>query len=639
MPIQIKQRQPDQVGTQVVRQQMARAPNVGGRAINSILGSVSGALQEMGKERNAEAKESAREAALKWSKAKQDLFTNPDTGYMTLTGKTAYDSRGDAVNAIKALRGQFASDLKGPRAVEMFEQAIAPAQLRAIGDINRHASRGFKGWQKETRNLIIQDAVTSAAGLYNQLAVPTPGAPDGAENRLAIEYLKGKAELMDGLDEDGIVGEAREAAVSAFANRYYSSAMTGAFLEGPNAGEQALKGFGDKLSPEVRAKFEAQLKRAREAEAREAERQRNAGVAAAQETRVNDLALSMVGQPASVIEKTIRGLDPSIQGKVLYKYRLYNSLRNRTEGEARVKAYNDARAQAHSPLQVASFIKNNPDAMAAMGPELADKFAKGAVIKTNKVFKAALSTVPFDRLHSLDPAVVRANLDDEDFQEFTEDLQKPRKEYEVQRTMFETIQAQVRSAMEQINGGIPYSDWDDEQRKRAAQAWRSVESGLRAWHRANPPGKKIPNEVLQGLLADAVHPITQTQVGGAPGARKAAEDFGILNALVPATQLWDIANGFFTGKTEHEVGSFFETRTPEQIDKAQAASAALGVPATVENMLFLDNHMDEITANGEQGLKDMAALSYRAKALGHPLSAQQVYEKYKKFNSGKAGGK
>ena len=79
----------------------------------------------------------AEEAVVKFERAKNDLFFNPDSGYFKTEGKAAYDTGGDATEALQNLARGYADGLSNQQSREMFNRVADRHVTRGQADIQR----------------------------------------------------------------------------------------------------------------------------------------------------------------------------------------------------------------------------------------------------------------------------------------------------------------------------------------------------------------------------------------------------------------------------------------------------------------------------------------------------------------------
>ena len=109
----------------------------------------------------------AEEQLVKFSKAKNDLFFNPESGYFNTRGRQAYDEAKPFTQQIEELQRVYSDELSNTEARNMFVRASDSQVVSARSDVMRHASTQFDAWERATIGSRIEDATENGALYWN----------------------------------------------------------------------------------------------------------------------------------------------------------------------------------------------------------------------------------------------------------------------------------------------------------------------------------------------------------------------------------------------------------------------------------------------------------------------------------------
>lgn len=235
---------------------------------------------------------SAEEAVIKFERAKNEMFFNPDTGYFNTQGKSAYNMSSDANKSLQKL-AQTHGDALSPSAREMFMRVADRHIANGQTDIMRHAGKGLKAWETSTIKAQVENSIENAA-LFR-----------GDEKKLSVQRELGRQSIIKAAELEGIdPTEGLQTFESAFA----SATIDAAILDNADAGNIALGKYGDRLEGAEKVKFEKRIEKVKEQEKAQTESQDVVRIA---NRFIKDYAGNRVEMQEAIINE-----DPEIQTKL-----------------------------------------------------------------------------------------------------------------------------------------------------------------------------------------------------------------------------------------------------------------------------------------------------------------------------------
>lgn len=203
------------VGLEVVKQPKASVLDVSSGM--NMLGNALQTTAALGEEiRQKIDTTSAEDALVRFEKAKNDLFFNPETGYFNTQGKHAVDGAEGTNKSLTELMQQYSKDLSSPQARKMFDKA---AQSRVILDqrsIMQHASKGRQVYELATLSAQQENALENSALYWNN------------DEELTLAREAGRLSILEQARIEGLDGQALAEKLQTFESVFASSTVQSA---------------------------------------------------------------------------------------------------------------------------------------------------------------------------------------------------------------------------------------------------------------------------------------------------------------------------------------------------------------------------------------------------------------------------
>ena len=239
-----------QARTAVVRGPQARV-SPGSTAIAKGLGDLGRGIGQMADQINTT---EAREATVKFERAKNDLFFNPESGYFNTQGKSAHDTANDANESLQKLANTYADSMSNPQAREMFMNVANQHVTRGQSDIMRHSTKGLQAWEVSTIKAEVENSLENAA-LFR-----------GDDEKLSVQNALGRQAVLESAKLEGITGDALNERLQTYESAFASATIDAALLDNAAAGQESLEKYGDKLEGAEKQKFENRIAAAMKSE-------------------------------------------------------------------------------------------------------------------------------------------------------------------------------------------------------------------------------------------------------------------------------------------------------------------------------------------------------------------------------------
>lgn len=211
--------------TQGARASNAPAGAFGG-AVAKGLGDVAKAVDDISTRIDTTA---AEDALNQFEREKNDILFAPETGYYNTAGVNAYDGAGATNESLTKLKDKYASGLSSEQSKTMFSRSADVQLKRSDLDIKRHAAKGFKTYELSTLNASVENTIENAVLLYNN------------PKDLTVQNAKGRLDIIDAADMEGISGEAKNEKLQTYDSSFYSAAVGAATRSTSEEGSELLE--------------------------------------------------------------------------------------------------------------------------------------------------------------------------------------------------------------------------------------------------------------------------------------------------------------------------------------------------------------------------------------------------------------
>jgi hypothetical protein len=329
------------VETEVTRGPQARDLPIsafGASSIGKGIGDLGRGLAQMSDRINTT---SAEEAMVKFERAKNELFFNPESGYFNTQGKSAYDLSSDANDSLQKLAREHADGMSNAQARDMFTRVAERHVTSGQADIMRHATKGAEAWEIATIDAQVENTIENAA-LFR-----------GDDKKLAVQRQLGRQAVLEAAELKGITGDALNEQLQTFEGSFAFATIDAAILDNASDGRKALDKYGDRLEGPDKAKFDAKIT------AKEQEEQTQSDAQEAV-TTANKLVGEHDGNRTAVLE-SISKLDddaqPAVRKEAMYQI---NQLET-AETEERADIYKAAEGFITGGGSAESFKATQPD--------------------------------------------------------------------------------------------------------------------------------------------------------------------------------------------------------------------------------------------------------------------------------------
>ena len=170
----------------------------------------------------------AEEAFTKLQRSGNDLFFNPENGYFNSSGRNAFDGAQEASTRLADLRKEIESGLSG-EAQRKFSRVADRFITNSLGDIDRHASKGFKAWEAASIEATVETTIENAHLYWNNPL------------KFATERNLGEAAVRDAARIAGI--DPREN-LQTYRSRIATAAIKAALVTSASEAERLMEDFG-----------------------------------------------------------------------------------------------------------------------------------------------------------------------------------------------------------------------------------------------------------------------------------------------------------------------------------------------------------------------------------------------------------
>jgi len=242
--------QADRAGINVTPGVRAGQQPSGTAALAKGLGDLASGLQQ--RQTNID-NASAEEAAVAFEREKNDIFFNPESGYLNTSGRDAFEGAGGVKTSLDELKKKHSQGLS-PAALQSFGRIADNQITRSIVDIDRHSSKNLKAWELSTINASVENTLENASLYWNDA------------ERLGVQRELGRQSILDAAQLSGDSVEATNEKLQNFESSFSVNAVSNAIDHGSQSGKEALNQFEDRLEPNDLRKLQNQLKKREEAE-------------------------------------------------------------------------------------------------------------------------------------------------------------------------------------------------------------------------------------------------------------------------------------------------------------------------------------------------------------------------------------
>lgn len=189
----------------------------------------------------------SEEAIVKFERAKNDLFFNPENGYFNTQGKTAHEMSDSANESLQKLARSHADSLPNPQARQMFMNVANRHITSGQTDIMRHSTKGLEAWEISTTKAQTENAIENAALFRND------------DKKLSVQRELGRQSIYEAARLEGITGDALNERLQTYEAVFASSTIDAAILDNSADGQTALDKYGDRLEGADKVKFENRI--------------------------------------------------------------------------------------------------------------------------------------------------------------------------------------------------------------------------------------------------------------------------------------------------------------------------------------------------------------------------------------------
>ncbi len=288
----------------------------------------------------------AEEAVVKFERAKNELFFNPESGYFNTQGKSAYDLSSDVNDSLQKLARSHADGISNVQARNMFTRVAERHITSGQADIMRHATKGAEAWEIATIEAQVENTIENAALLR------------GDDKKLAVQRQLGRQAVLESAELKGITGDALNEQLQTYEGSFASATIDAAILDNASDGRAALDKYGDRLEGIDKAKFDAKIT------AKEQEEQTQADAQEAVMT-ANKLVGEHDGNRTAVLE-SISKLDDNVQPAVRKEAMYQINQLETAETEERADIYKAVEGFITDGGSAESFKATQPDQWAKL---------------------------------------------------------------------------------------------------------------------------------------------------------------------------------------------------------------------------------------------------------------------------------
>ena len=490
----IARRSGDPVRTAVVRGPKAQASDV----VSSDLAvvqrglSLAGTFTSIAAE-NVQQRDTteAEEGVVKFERAKNELFFNPDSGYFNTQGKSAHDTSTDANDSLQKLARTHAEGMSNPTSRQMFMDVANRHVTSGQSDIMRHASKGLKAWEVTTIKAQTENTLENAA-LFR-----------GDPERLSIQRELGRQSIHDSAKLEGITGEALNEQLQTYDSAFASATIDASILDNAEKGRESLDKYGSMLEGNEKAKFEAKVQKKQELEKTQLQSQQAVATATVI-VNANDGDRSAVLKDISKIE------DPEQQSKARKEAMYQVNQLETAKVEARNGVYDDATKFVADNGSAESYKAAHPERWDKLSTKQQRQLEKGEPVVNDWDTWLDVMSKSDAEISKMNPSEVdktASKLDDSHRDKFmtmwknTRNGKASRPDSQVGRTR----SAQTTSAVTQLMGKKK-SKWNQNDLARADKFYALIDSEATAMKEET--GKELTAEDFTGLLNNITRKVT-----------------------------------------------------------------------------------------------------------------------------------
>ena len=478
--------QPNQVGTQVVRQpeaQMAPAGAFGGQVVKGLSDITQAGLQLKQRVDTT----SAEEALVQFEREKNDIFFNPDNGYFNKQGKDAYDASADTAKALEELKRKYGENLS-QQARTMFDSAADKHITRSQADISRHASKGLQAWEISTIEAQVENSVENASLYWND--------PD----RLRVQNVIGRQAIIDSAEMTGISPEATAEKIQTFESSFARASIDAAIQSSAADGKDALEKYGDRLEGPDKMKLEKSITAKEKAEKTQADA--NAAVLKA------TVLVDQYDSRSDIIEQVNQIEDPELRKKTMTEAMSQFGRKKQAESEDRVSAFEGAESHIINGGSAEGFKAQFPEEWEKLSPKQQRSIEEGKAIITNWDTYGRLMLLPRTELAKVDPADYVQDLAPAERKSLIGAIRTANgvgsTSEKIDHQVGRTRTAQTTAAVEQLLG--KKSKWNDDKREKANTFYSVLDNEVK--FREGQLDRKLTSEEFTGVLSDLTRKVT-----------------------------------------------------------------------------------------------------------------------------------
>jgi len=470
----------EQYGAQRVDTQNVRGPRASGVAAGAFggpiaqgIGDLGEGLMKFGIRRDTT---EAEDALIKFERAKNDMFFNPETGYFNKQGRDAYDGAKETTKSLDALRRQFYDGLTTQGARDAFDKVAQNHVTRGQADIMQHATKGMLAWETATIEAQAENAIESGSLYFND------------PKELAVNHELGRQAVVEAAKLKGLDGEVLAENLQSFTSSYYTAAIGTGIDKGYAQGKALLEAHKKKLEgPDLR-KLESALEAKRKSE----ETQNSAATAISESRRIYREAADMDEAMRMVEEIT----DPKIYKATRSELRTRYAQDKQDAQVAQADAWETAQDHILRGGTGETFMFENPDMFDRLSPVQQAKIELGELTMTDPVILNTIQQMSVDQLKSLDINDYNHSLSAADRKTvagLVKDAREGKFSFNVQ-----TEAQQIQTLAEKLIGK-PKSDWKDKQNAQAITIYNYVNERVSEYLRDNKVNTIPANEYTKIL--------------------------------------------------------------------------------------------------------------------------------------------
>ena len=444
----------------------------------------------------------AEEAVVKFERAKNELFFNPESGYFNTQGKSAYDLSSDANDSLQKLAREHADGMSNAQARDMFTRVAERHITSGQADIMRHATKGAEAWEIATIEAQVENTIENAA-LFR-----------GDDGKLKVQRALGRQAVLEAAELKGVTGDALNEQLQTYEGSFASATIDAAILDSASDGRAALDKYGDRLEGPDKAKLDAKIT------AKEQEEQTQSDAQEAVIT-ANKLVGEHEGNRTAVLE-SISKLDDDVQPAVRKEAMYQINQLETAETEERADIYKAAEGFITGGGSAESFKATQPDQWGKLSLKQQRTLEKNEPIENDWNVWNDIMAMSDEEIKKMSPAEVdrRAmKLDDSHRDKLYTLWRKNRtgnlsSSDKVESQNGRTRAAQTKSAVVQLMDKKE-KKWDVDDLSRADQMYALIDSEVKL--REEQSGKKLNAGEYTELLNNFTREVTINRSSIIPG--------------------------------------------------------------------------------------------------------------------------